>query len=341
MKTSTDSDGLGIADAHNDLLLACLYRSERGVTDPFGEDWLPGLRAGSVNFQVLPIFTEEQHIGEGALRRALELVDHAREIATTHESDVLIVESADDIDLALKTGRIGLLIAIEGAEPIGSSISMFETLWRLGVRMASLTWNRRTMMADGVGEADTGGRLTSLGIESISEMERLGMILDVSHLSMAGVTHVAEVARRPFVATHSSCRKLCDHPRNLSDEQIVLVSDSGGFVGINAFGAFIDKSRPTIDRYVDHVVHAAGIAGIGHVCIGADFIEDLVRHVDPILGKVLVAPDDLSTIDDLRRPSDYPNLASVLVDRLGIQDASRVASDNLLDFFRTSLPGTS
>ncbi len=331
--------GLAVADAHNDLLLACLHRRERGVADPFGDDWLPGLREGNVAFQVLPIFTEEQHVGEGALRRTLELIAHGREIAATHADDVMVVETAGDVDRALEQGRIGLLIAIEGAEPIGSSVSMFETLWRLGVRMASLTWNRRTMMADGVGEADTGGRLTSLGVEAIGEMERLGMVVDVSHLSMAGVVHVSEVARRPFVATHSSCRALCDHPRNLSDDQIAAVAASGGFVGVNAFGPFIDSGRPTVDRYVDHVVHAAGVAGLDRICIGADFIEDLVRHVDPILGRVLVAPEDLDPIDGLRRPADYPNLARALIDRLGAADAGRVASGNMLEFFRSALPG--
>ena len=330
-----------VADAHNDLLLGCLHRRERGVVDPFGDDWLPGLREGGVIFQVLPIFTEEQFIGEGALRRTLQLIDMAREIAKLHPTDVGIVEEAGDIDEVVDSGRIALLVALEGAEPIGSSPSMFETMWRLGVRMASLTWNRRTMMADGVGEKDTGGGLTSLGIDSIAEMERLGMILDVSHLSATGLSHVDRVATRPYVATHSSCRELCDHPRNLSVEQIEMTAQSGGFVGINAFGPFIDTVEPTIERYVDHVEHAMGLAGPAGVCIGADFIEDLVRFVDPILGKALVRPEDLVPTLGLSRPSHYPNLTAALVERLGVDQAERVASRNMLDFFRRALPSAS
>lgn len=330
-----------VADAHNDLLLACLYRRERGVVDPFGDDWLPGLREGGVIFQVLPIFTEEQFVGEGALRRTLELIDMARDIASMHSAEVGLVEDACDIDSVIDSGRIALLVALEGAEPIGSSPSMFETMWQLGVRMASLTWNRRTMMADGVGETDTGGGLTSLGIESIHEMERLGMILDVSHLSTAGLAHVDQVATRPYVATHSSCRLLCDHPRNLSDGQIAMTGRSGGFVGINAFGPFVDTVEPTIERYVDHVEHAMGLAGPTGVCIGADFIEDLVRFVDPILGKVLVRPEDLVPTLGLSRPSHYPNLTAALVERLGLDQAERVASRNMLDFFRRALPSAS
>ena len=213
---------LPIADAHNDLLLACMHRRERGVADPFGDDWLPDLRAGGVVFQILPIFTEEQFVGEAALRRTLEIIALAREIAELHRADVAIVEHGSDIDPIIDSGRIALLLALEGAEPIGSSLSMFETMFRLGVRLASLTWNRRTMLADGTAETGTGGRLSSLGLEAIAEMERLQMVLDVSHLSDAGVEHVAEAVAAPFVATHSSCRALCGHARNLTDDQIQL-----------------------------------------------------------------------------------------------------------------------
>lgn len=329
---------LPIADAHNDLLLACMHRRERGVADPFGDDWLPGLRAGGVVFQVLPIFTEEQFVGEAALRRTLEIIALAREIAELHRADVAIVEHGSDIDPIIDSGRIALLLALEGAEPIGSSLSMFETMFRLGVRLASLTWNRRTMLADGTAETGTGGRLSSLGLEAIAEMERLQMVLDVSHLSDAGVEHVAEVVVAPFVATHSSCRALCGHARNLTDDQIQLVTASGGFVGINAFGPFISESAPTLDGFIDHLAHAAGIAGDDRVGIGADFIDDLVRTVDPILGRqLLIDPDDISLIDDLKAPADFAGLSRRLIERFGMQRARRFASENMVDFFRSAV----
>ena len=316
-----------------------MHRRERGAADPFGDDWLPGLRAGGVVFQVLPVFTEEQFVGEAALRRTLEVLSLAREIAGLHHTDVAIVERASDIDRIIGSGRIALLLAIEGAEPVGSSISMFETLHRLGVRMASLTWNRRTMLADGIAESGTGSRLSSLGVEAAAEMERLRMVLDVSHLSAAGVEHLAEVATRAFVASHSSCRSLCDHPRNLTDAQIDLVAASGGFVAVNAFGPFVSETAPTVDAFVDHLEHAAAVAGDDRVAIGADFIDDLVRTVDPILGRqILVDPADLSFIDDLKAPADYADLSTRLVERFGPDRATRFASANMLKFFRANLP---
>lgn len=335
-----DSPRLAVADCHNDLLLACLHRRERGVADPFGRDWLPGLRAGGVVLQVLPIFTEEQFIGEGALRRTLEILELAREIAALHPGDVGIVETAGDIDRIVDGGRIALLIALEGAEPVGSSLAMLEVMWRLGVRMASLTWNRRTMLADGVGESDTGGRLTSLGVEAVREMERLGMVVDVSHLSTPGLAHLAEVASEPFVASHSSCRALCDHPRNLTDEQLRLVSGSGGFVAMNAFGRFVTSSgTPTIDRFVDHLEHAAAVVGDHAVGLGADFIADLVEQVDPILGRqLLVRPEDLVHIEEFKAPADFALLSRKLVDRFGPERAARFAGQNVLEFLKSRLP---
>ena len=336
---SQSAPPLAIADSHNDLLLACQHRRERGHGDPFGDDWLPGLRAGGVSFQVLPIFTEDQFVGEGALRRTLEIIHLAREIAAVHADDVAIVETAADIDRIIDSGRIALLLALEGAEPIGSSVSMLETMWRLGVRMASLTWNRRSMMADGIGETDTYGRLSSLGVDAIVEMERLGMVIDISHLSAPGVAHLAEIAAGSFVASHSSCRALCDHPRNLSDAQIRTVAASGGFVAVNAFGSFIARSSPTLADFIDHLEHVEMIAGPRQVAIGADFIDDLLRQVDPILSRqVLVRPEELKLLDDFKAPADYAQLAAALIQRVGTQRAQRMASRNMLDFFRSQLP---
>ena len=331
---------LGIADGHNDLLMAVHHRRERGDRDPFGDFWLPQLRDGNVVVQIMPIFTEEQFAAEGALRRALLLLESARELAAVHEADVAIVETAAQLDAALEGGRIAIVLGVEGLEPVGPDLEVLETFWRLGVRTASLTWNRRTLFADGVGERDTGGRLTQLGIEAVAAMERLGMAIDISHLSATGVSHIAEIASRPFFASHSSCQSLCDHPRNLTDHQLALVAASGGCVGINAFGPFIDAGKATVERYIDHVEHAITVIGDGHVALGADFVKDLFETVDAVLGKALVDIDDIPMIEGLVRPADYVGLGDRLRERLGDDSAERVAAGNLIEFLRASLPAS-
>ena len=327
-----------VADAHNDLLCAVLHQRERGMDDPFGDFWLPRLRAGGVALQFLPVFTEDQHLGEGALRRALLMLEEARNIAAVHSSDVAIVETPQHLTDALAAKKIALLLAIEGAEPVGHSIGVLETLWRLGVRCMSLTWNRRTMMADGVGEAAAGGGLTALGIEAVAEMERLGMIVDVSHLSKAGVDDVCRIAARPFVATHSSCHALHPHPRNLTDSQLRAIGNSGGMVGINPFGAFLCAVQPKLGDYATHIEHAIGVAGAESVGLGCDFMDDILRIIDPILGGGLVDTENLPLIDGLRDPSDLKPFTELLASRLGAERAGLVAGENWIDFLARALP---
>jgi membrane dipeptidase len=321
-----------IADCHNDLLIAVRHQRERGHADPFGDFWLPQLRAGGVVLQVLPVFTEEQFVGEGALRRALLMVEEARHLAELHADDVQIVQTGAEIREVIDSGRIALLLAIEGAEPIGHSLELVDVMWRMGVRMSSLSWNRRTMMADGIAERDTGGRLTQLGVDAVRRMEEIGVVIDVSHLSEAGFFHLAEVATRPFIASHSSCRALSGHPRNLSDDQLRVMADTGSFVAVNAFGPFLTDGKPTVERYVDHLEHAMSIVGPGHVGLGTDFIDDVAAVVDPVFTGLLVNHEEIPTTAGLQRPADFPGLAAAAEKRLGAETAAKVLATNLIDF---------
>jgi len=326
-----------ISDCHNDLLMAVQHLRERGHEDPFGDIWLPQLRSGGVGLQVLPIYTEEQFIGSGALRRCLLLVEQAYMIAERHSRDVAIVTDPGHLGEVLDSGRIALILALEGAEPIGADVEMIPALFRAGIRMASLTWNRRTMMADGAGEAGTRGRLTSLGREGIAQMERLGMTVDVSHLSDEGFWHVAEVSTRPFIASHSSARALHDHPRNLSDEQLRAVAGSGGIVCVNAYGGFLGPV-PTIDVYIDHIAHMIDLVGVDRVALGTDFIREVSEIVDPVLTGPFFPAGSMPLIPDLTGPRDLPRLATRLIDRLGAETAKRVAERNLAEFLLANLP---
>lgn len=328
---------ISVADCHNDLLLGVRYQRERGERDPFGDYWLPQLREGNVKLQVLPVSTEEQYVGEGALRRALLLFEEARRIADEHSADVAIVESAAELDAVLDSGRIALLLAIEGAEPVGHSLELIDAFWRAGVRMTSLSWNRRTMMADGVAETDTGGRLTTLGVDAVKRMEQLGMVVDVSHLSKRGFFHLAEVAERPFIASHSSCDAVHAHPRNLDDEQLTVMRETGSLLCVNAFGPFLDPEA-TVDSYIDHVEHALERLGGEGVAFGTDFIKDTAEVIDPVFTGLLVSLDEIAHTNGLVRPADFRSLTARLASRIGEPAARAVAAENLVSFLRTALP---
>jgi membrane dipeptidase len=328
---------LSVADSHNDLLMAVRHLRERGHDDPFGDFWLPQLKAGAVTLQVLPVCTEEQFVGEGALRHCLLMLEEARHLAEIHVEEVAIVESAAEIQATLDSGRIALLLAIEGAEPIGHSLAMLDVMWRAGVRMCSLSWNRRTMMADGIAEHDTSGKLTRLGVDAVRRMEELGVIVDVSHLSEAGFYHLAEVATKPFIASHSSCRSVTSHPRNLSDEQLQVVRGTNSFVAINAFGPFISNSAPSIDSYLDHVQHAISVVGPEKVGLGTDFIDDIAEIVDPIFTGLLIDSAEIPKTKGLQRPEDFSALATAMNARFGTKVATKVMGRNLHTFLASQL----
>lgn len=328
---------LPTADCHNDLLIGCLHQRERGVADPFGDFWLGQLRDGGVVLQVLPVYIEEQFVGEGALRRSLMLLEEAYRIQEAHPADVAICTRGSDIEDAIASGRIACVLALEGAEGVGRDLDVLSTYFRVGVRIVAMTWNRRTMMADGIGERDTGGRLTGLGVEAVAEMERLGMVVDVSHLSEAGFWHVNEIATKSFVASHSSCRALQDHPRNLSDDQLRAIGAAGGFVALNAFGPFL-ADDPSVDSLVKHAQHAVSLLGSSHVALGMDFMVDLMRQVDPILGGALVSIDDIPFPEGLRRPSDLTLVSERLESGLGERAAADVASGTLRRHLARLLP---
>jgi membrane dipeptidase len=326
-----------MADCHDDLLMAVRHLRERGHADPFGDFWLPQLRQGGVAVQMLPVYTEEQFVGEAALRRCLLLIEEAYHLADVHRADVSLVHTSADLRAALDQGRIALVLALEGAEPVGNDLAVLHALFRCGIRMSSLTWNRRTMMADGVGEHDTGGRLTGLGVETVAEMQRLGMVVDVSHLSDAGFWHLMSVATGPIVASHSSCRALRDHPRNLSDDQIRALAETGGFVAINSFGPFLGE-EPDLQTYIDHVEHAVNLVGAHHVALGLDFMADVSRIVDPVLTGALMNAADLPVLPDLARPADLAGLGDAMCVRLGPERAAQVAHQTMTDFLLKALP---
>lgn len=332
-----DSSSIKFADCHNDLLLGVLHQQERGIADPFGEFWLPQLKAGNVVTQILPVYTEEQYVGEAALRRTLLLFETAWQIAASHKSEVSLCLTGNHVSKAHDEGKIALILAVEGAEPVGHSVELFDTFYKLGVRILSLTWNRRTMFADGVGEKDTQGRLTSLGIDAIREMERVGIVLDVSHISENGFWHVSEVATKPFIATHSSIYELKAHPRNLKEAQAKRIIEGGGILCLNAFGGFLAEN-PTPESLIEHVKAAGDSIGYENVGFGFDFIRDLMGQIDPILGGTLVDISQFPFVPGLDRPADLARFGQLLIDSLGTDIANQVAWQNLTGIMERLLP---
>ena len=144
-------------------------------------------------------------------------------------------------------------------------------LYQLGVRTMTITHSIRTYAGDGERAHHSGGGLTEFGHDLIGAMNQLGMLVDVSHLSVPAFWHAMQTSQAPVIASHSSCRALNEHGRNLHDDQMQAIAEGGGVVGVSCVHHFVDWTNPTLERYLDHVEHAVNVAGIDHVGFGSDF----------------------------------------------------------------------
>jgi membrane dipeptidase len=330
-----------VVDAHNDLPILLLMHNQtlrdEGLANYWQERWVPELRSGGVDVLVLPIYNDVS-VAEAALRNTLlQLEAVEREAARTPE--VALCRTGTEIDAALAEGRIALLVALEGTLGVGTDVELFAVLHRLGVRMASFTHWARAALADGSADEDAGSRLPLVGVRALAELERLGVIFDVSHLAAPAVDHALELSTRTVVATHSSCRALCDHHRNLSDEHLRAIAATGGVVGINVIPWFVRADgNATLDDVADHIDHVAEVAGVDHVGLGPDFIKDYVDEMYP--GRVSYAPfagiDIKRVVPGLAGPRDLPNLTEKLVERGWSEpDVRKALGENWLRVFRT------
>jgi len=275
-----------IIDGHCDTLgrvvsegvdLAC--RQTEGHVD------LPRLRAGGVAAQIFAVFTARprQPTAHGPLDLALCMIDALYQQIEAHPDQLALATTVREIEQAHSAGRLAALLSLEGGEPLGEDrrlptagdqplLDRLRIFYRLGVRILGLTWSTRNALADGVFEAQTGGGLSHYGRAVVREMNRLGMVIDVAHLAPAGVRDVLALSEAPIIASHANARALCDHPRNLSDEQLEGIARNGGVVGVTFVPSFlVAAGQPTLDHLLDHVDHIVRVAGIDHVGLGSDF----------------------------------------------------------------------
>lgn len=330
-----------LVDTHDDLLMLTSRRPVAAQAAYFRESWLPQLREGGVDVQVLPVYIDDDFRPEGALRKTLQMVESGWTIAEGNADDVQVCLTGGDVDEAVAAGRIALVLALEGCEAIGTDVELLSTLHRVGVRIASLTHFGRTLLADGSGEDAAGSRLTRAGVEAVGVMEEVGMMVDVSHLGAVGVDHVLEIARRPVIATHSSAHELRGHHRNLTDARLKGISAGLGVVNVNFFAGFLsDRDEDfTVARIVDHLEHIAAICGVGAVGLGPDFVDQVFTELYPLITEMVIeGVDGKKLVPGLEGPRGLPLVTAELVRRGWSEtDIRAVLGGNDLRLFRAEL----
>lgn len=239
------------------------------------------------------------------------------EIATDNPSYGIIKTKKDLLD---QNFSHKLMLAIEGGEAVGTELSGVEKLFNMGVRAIALTWNTPYMISDTNCRAMPGlgrGGLTDFGIKVVKEMDRLGMVIDVSHISEKGFYDVAETTVNPFIASHSNAKALSGHSRNLTDDQFRVLMKKGGVTGMNMYNSFLTENgkRATIDTVVAHIEHFAALGGIDNIGMGTDF-----DGID-------VAPEGINGARDLYKLFDRLvslNYTQEQIDKISYKNMERV-----------------
>jgi membrane dipeptidase len=172
---------------------------------------------------------------------------------------------------AVQAQRIPFVLHFEGAKPFGENTELVNAFQTCGVRSAQLTWNGRNLVADGAGER-SGAGLSNFGVDLVREMNRQHMLIDLSHISDRGFWDALEFSQDPMIVSHANCRSLCDHPRNLTDDQIKALAGKGGVIGVCFYSGFISKNEATLDKLLDHLDHIVDLVGVEHVGVGPDFV---------------------------------------------------------------------
>ncbi len=186
-----------------------------------------------------------------------------------NKNHLYLIKSFADIEKNLN--RIGAILHLEGAEAIGRDIELLNFLYRLGLRSMGLTWNYRNFLASGVSDGDDAGGLSKLGKKVLREMEELGIILDLSHISERAFFDSFDYYRKPIMVTHSNVQGICPHPRNLSDAQLRILAQNDGIIGINQVSSFVGHNNPGVKDLVKHIKYVADFIGTKHLALGSDF----------------------------------------------------------------------
>jgi membrane dipeptidase len=273
-----------IIDMHCDSVLEAFQEnrkmSDRSTTGHFD---LPRMQEAGVKIQFFALFPGIT-ASLSPLKQALILGDYFWEQYEESQEIMQLITSHQSLLQLLDSKKCGALLTVEGGEVLEGDIRMLKVLYRMGVRSLCLTWNNRNEIADGVAEMQTGGGLTLFGREVVKKMNKLGMIVDVSHIAEKGFWDVLELSEDPIIASHSNSQAVWDHPRNLTDEQIKGIAQKKGVIGLNFVADFLGEQGSGFDQLLRHIDHICDLVGDDYLGFGSDFdgTDNLLAGIDDV-----------------------------------------------------------
>jgi membrane dipeptidase len=311
----------GVIDMHFDLPMD-LYE-KRAQSNVLAKEFLPEFEAGGMVVIGAALYIEDRYLPERGLQVAVDQI--ARLYTEAEQSKRCVVcRTHQEISRALDSKKIAFLITMEGVEPLGDDLDLLRAFYELGVRAIGLTHARPNAAGHGGIFAATGSSpegLTPFGRDVVRECERLGVILDLAHINPAGFKEIVDLTTKPLIVSHTNSRKFYDVERNINDDQIKMIGERRGVIGINSILVSPKQEQSTLDCYVGHIEHVANLIGIDCVGIGFDFFEFIYREWPEKKKKWLA--EKLTTphfIPDLTTHAQAKNLTHKLIER-GFNDA--------------------
>jgi membrane dipeptidase len=325
-------DQCGVIDGHNDLAWASRMARDYSVDGldgsvPSLNTDLPRLRAGGVAAQFWSVFAPTDELGADAVQYTLEQIDFVYRLIARHGDQLQLTRSAADVRTATSTGHIASLLGAEGGHSINGSAGVLRMFARLGVRYMTLTHTSTTDWADSGTDDAVHGGLSTAGIGFVAEMNRVGMLVDLSHVSPATAHGALDVSTAPVIFSHSSCAATSTHPRNVPDDVLARLATNGGVQMITFVPMFLSEDYAhwdatgqvgppplvTVADAANHVEHAREVSGLDHIGLGGDYDGTPVFPVG--LGDVAA----------------YPRLLAELAGRgWSAEELSRLSGRNIL-----------
>src|SRR6266513_2856281 len=314
---------------------------KRQCRDVLETEFLPEFEAGNVSVVGAAIYIEDRYLPQNGLRVALDQT--ARLYAETAASEgFAICKSYREIQEARETGKIAFLITMEGVEPLGTDLNQLRVFYELGVRSIGLTHARTNAAGHGGIFAASGSPqegLTAFGQDVVRECEILGIIIDLAHINPAGFEEILSMTTKPPIVSHTNARCYYDIERNIGDEQIKMIGERRGVIGVNSVLVSPRGDESTMDRYVDHIEHIANLIGTDGVGIGFDFFEFIYCKWPESRQKELATKFTTPHfIPDLRNHSHARNLTRRLIER-GFSDEQieKILRENWMRIFKEVL----
>jgi len=264
-----------VIEGHRDVYEQ-IYRKSVGEESPIRDAVAPRLIRDGINMTVYAIsgdsYSHSQNTGR-YLETALEQIDQFLEEAPRSEGMIQMVKTRGDLPEKPQPGSVKFMLHFEGCMPLRGSIENLRNFYRLGLRSIQPVWNFRNELGDGVWENRTGGGLTNFGVQVIKEANRLGMVVDLSHMNREGFFQTLDAATAPLLVSHANACGMLKNPRNLDDEQIKAIAKQGGLVGILALPERVGEGEVGIEDMLKHMDYMINLVGIEHMALGMDFVK--------------------------------------------------------------------